>query len=186
MNQLKIYLRENYHLSNYQIAQIIFLFKTIGSELSKILIMGILFHDRLPLYFFALSIMIFVRSAMGGLHLYTYAGCLLTSILYLWLAIYMLPHIALMKYLQTAALLLCIVICNYIGPVTSKYRPDSCEKHFEQCKKFITLFIFFYALILYIIPENKYLTVGFWVIILHSLQLIAAKIRKKGEQKNDC
>ena len=182
MEQLKKYLKDTYHLSNYQIAQIFFLFKTIASEFTKIVIMGILFHDKIMIYLFALLVMVFLRSAMGGLHFYTYAGCLITSILYLWLAVYILPLIATPKYLQIAALLFCILICNYIGPITSKYRPDCCKERFAQCKSFCTIFIFFYSLILYIIPENIYLYVGFWVIILHSLQLIVAKIRKKGER----
>ncbi len=181
MKHIKEYLKNTYHLSNYQIAQITFLFKTIISELSKILIMGILFHEKLSFYLFALFIMISIRSAMGGLHFYTYFSCLVTSILYLWLSIYILPQITLVKYLQLALLLACILICNKIGPITSKYRPDSCRQYFERCKKFITVFIFIYALILFIMPENQYLYIGFWVIILHSLQLIAAKIRKKGE-----
>lgn len=181
METLKKYLKTTYHLSNYQIAQIIFLFKTIFSELSKIIIMGIVFHDKLTLYLFALFIMIFLRCSMGGLHFNIYAGCLITSTLYLWLAVYILPNAAITKYLQIAALLLCILICNYTGPVISKYRPEICKERFAQCRQFITIFIFFYALILYIIPENKYLYVGFWVIILHSLQLLVAKIQKKGE-----
>lgn len=181
MEKFRKHLKDTYHLSNYQISQIFFLFKTLASEVSKILIMGILFHNQLSLYLFALVIMLFLRSAMGGLHFYTYAGCLIVSVLYIWLAVYVLPHITVGSYLQIAALLVCILICNYIGPIISKYRPDVCKERFNQCKKFITLFIFLYALILYIIPENKYLYVGFWVIILHSLQLIVAKIRKKGE-----
>lgn len=183
MEQVKRHLKDTYHLSNYQIAQIIFLFKTIASEVSKILIMGILFHNHLTLYLFALVVMLFLRCAMGGLHFYTYIGCLLTSTLYLWLAIYILPYISMAKYLQIATLLLCILICNHIGPIISKYRPDCCKERFNQCKNFICKFIFFYALIIYIIPENKYSLVGFWVIILHSLQLIIAKIRKKGENR---
>lgn len=181
MEQLKKHLKDTYHLSSYQIAQIFFLFKTIASEISKILIMGFLFHNQLSLYLFALLILLFLRSAMGGLHFYTYVGCLSASTFYLWLAVYILPQIALAKYLQLAALLLCILLCNRIGPIISKYRPDVCKERFEQCKKFITRFLFLYALILYIIPENKYLSVGFWVIILHSLQLAVAKIQKKGE-----
>lgn len=181
MEKIKRYLKNNYHLSSYQVAQIFFLFKTITSEISKMLIMGILFHNQLSFYFFALFIMVFLRSTTGGLHFYTYAGCLLTSTLYLWLTIYILPHIVITKYLQIAVLLLCILICNHIGPIVSKYRPDICGERFAQCKRFITKFIFLYALILYIIPENKYLYIGFWVIILHSLQLIVAKIRKKGD-----
>ncbi len=182
MEQLKKYLKDTYHLSSYQIAQVFFLFKTIASEISKIIIMGILFHNQLTLYLIALFIMLFVRSAMGGLHFYTYAGCLLASTLYLGLAIYILPQITVVKYLQMTALLLCILICNHIGPIISKYRPEACKEHFSQCKRFITIFILLYALVLYIMPENKYLYVGFWVIILHSLQLIVAKIRKKGAQ----
>lgn len=181
MEQIRKHLKDTYNLSSYQVAQISFLFKTIVSEVSKMLIMGILFHDRLSLYLFALLVMVFLRSAMGGLHFYTYVGCLITSTLYLWLTTYILPQFTLTKYIQLIALLLCILICNYIGPIVSKYRPDVCQERFSQCKSFITKFIFAYALILYIIPENKYLSVGFWVIILHSLQLIAAKIRKKGE-----
>lgn len=181
MNTFKQYLKDTYNLSSYQVAQIIFLFKTMASEISKIIIMGILFHNHLALYLFALFVMIFLRSSMGGLHFYTYAECLATSILYLWLAVYVLPKITIATYLQLATLLICILICNHIGPIISKYRPDVCKERFAQCKKFITIFIFIYALILYIIPENKYLNVGFWVIILHSLQLIVAKIRKKGE-----
>lgn len=181
MEYVKTVMKNKYDLSNYQIAQLGFLFKSLFSEFSKMLIMGILFHDKLPDYFFALFIMLFLRCTMGGLHFYTYAGCLMTSILYVWLSIFPLPSILLPQYLQIILLLFCILICNYIGPITSKYRPVECEKHFANCKRFITKFIFFYTLLLYIIPNNRYLYIGFWVIILHSLQLIVAKIRKKGE-----
>lgn len=180
MEQLKRHLKETYNLSNYQLAQVSFLFKTIASEISKILIMGILFHNQLPLYLFALSVMLCLRGSTGGLHFYTYAGCLVTSALYLGLAIYILPHNMSAKSFQLIGVLLCILLCNYIGPITSKYRPDSCKEHFTQCKRFITIFISFYALLIYIMPESNYLNVGFWVIILHSLQLVIAKICKKG------
>lgn len=181
MEHLKIYLRETYQLSNYQIAQIFFLFKTMASEISKIVIMGILFHNDLTFYLFALFIMCALRSVMGGLHFYTYIKCLSTSILYMWLALYILPSFVLPRYGQIMALLLCILICNHIGPITSKYRPAECKKIFRKCTKLACTFIFTYTLFIYVIPENEYLLVGFWVIILHSLQLTVAKILKKGE-----
>jgi len=179
--QIKTYLKNTYELSNYQIAQIFFLWKTIFSEVSKILIIGFLFHEELPLYIFALLVMLFLRSFMGGLHFYTYLNCLLGSAIYIGLAIYVLPHIPVAFYLQIFLLLLSILICNYIGPVTSKYRPESCKRHFTQYKRLTTGFIFVYTLILFIIPRNNaYFCVGFWVILLHSLQLIIAKIQMKG------
>lgn len=64
MEQLKKHLKDTYHRSSYQMAQICFLFKTLASEIIKMLIMGILFRKQLLFYIFALLIMIVLRSAM--------------------------------------------------------------------------------------------------------------------------
>ena len=181
MELIKTRLKERYHLSNYQIAQIAFLFKTLLSELSKMLIMGIIFHNQLTLYLFALFVMLFLRCSTGGLHFYTYWGCLACSIAYIGLALWILPPVTIPTYMQLLFLLVCILICNFVGPVVSKYRPTPSKELYTRGKNTTCLFIFIYALALYIIPENTYLTVGFWTIILHSLQLVVAKIRKKGE-----
>lgn len=182
--RLKSCLKEKYHLSSYQIAQIFFLFKTLGSELSKIVIMGILFHDKMMLYLFGLLIMVFLRSTTGGIHFYTYFKCLATSILYLWLSIYILPLISFPMYIQLLALLACILICHHIGPIPSKYRPIASKDHYEKLTNFACTFIFLYTLTLYIIPVNQYITVGFWIIILHALQLLVATLQRKGGTQN--
>ena len=77
------------------------------------------------------------------------------------------------------ALLFCVLVCNHIGPIRSKYRPVECEKIFGQCKKIAMVFLLIYALILYIVPQNNYLSVGLWVIILHSSQLVVAQYKRK-------
>ncbi len=71
MGKIKTYIKDKYELSNYQMAQLIFVFKTISSELSKILIMGILFQNHLKLYAFLLLIMCFIRTFSGALHFST-------------------------------------------------------------------------------------------------------------------
>lgn len=180
MSTVKLFLKEKYNLSNYQIAQLVFLLKTLSSELSKMLIMGILFHKHLSLYLFALLIMLCLRCTTGGLHFYTYFSCLAASILYLWLAVVLLPNFILTKTFQLASLLLSLLTCYYCAPVPSKYRPEYSQSLINRCRNIVCSFIFIYTLILYIIPENQYLQVGFWVIILHSLQLLVAKIQKKG------
>ena len=180
MAMIKRYLKERYQLSNYKVAQVEFWIKTISSELSKMAIMGVLFHRYLGLYLFTLCVMLYLRCSTGGLHFYTYLGCLATSVLYNGCAIVLLRNIALPVYLQLAALLLCILVCYRIGPVVSKYRQEPSPQKFSQCRNITCTGIFAYALIMYIMPENQFIIVGFWIIILHSLQLIAAKIRKKG------
>lgn len=184
MEMIKRRLHEDYQLSNYQIAQLEYLFKTVTSELSKMIIMGILFHDRLGLYFFALFVMLFLRTSTGGLHFYTYTQCLAASILYLWLGIVVLAGIQLPSYIQTLFLLICMTTCYFIGPVVSKYRPNPTPESFKRFRNITCTFIFIFSLILYIMPAHPYMLAGFWIVILHSFQLLVAKIRKKGEMQN--
>ena len=180
MQSLKQLLKEKYQLTNYQIAQLDFLRKTFFSESSKVFIMGIIFYKNLPLYLFALFIMSILRCSTGGIHFYTYAGCFITSLLFLWLCIKLLPYIFIPLNFRITALLICMFICYCIGPVASKYRPPFSKNFIKKCKIIISVFILFYTLILYIMPESQYLIVGFWIVILHTLQLLIAKIIKKG------
>ena len=180
MSTIKLVLKEKYNLSNYQIAQLVFLLKTLSSELSKTLIMGILFRKYMSLYLFALLIMLCLRCTTGGLHFYTYLSCLAASTVYLWLAVIFLPSFMLPKTFRLVSLLCSLLICYYCCPVPSQYRPEYPQSLITRCRKTVCSFVFTYTLILYIIPDSQYLQVGFWVIILHSLQLLVAKIQKKG------
>lgn len=181
MSKIKELLKDNYHLSNYQIAQLVFLLKTLFSEFSKMLIIGILFYNNLSFYLFALLVMLCLRCLTGGLHFYTYLGCLAASALYLWLAIVLLPNLIMPINVQLLALLTSLLICYSCSPIPSKYRPTYPASLIQKCRMIVCTFIFIYTLALYIIPENAYMSVGFWVIILHSLQLFVAKIQKKGD-----
>lgn len=182
MKTIKQQLKEKHHLSNYQIAQLTFLVKTLFSEVSKTLIMAVIFYNQLPNYFFALLIMIILRCSTGGIHFYTYAGCLTTSILFLWLGVVLLPNIEIPLSFRLILLLLSIFSCYYVGPIPSKYRPTYDKQFINRCKRISAFFIFFYTIILYIMPESQFLIVGFWIIILHSMQLIIAKITRKEVQ----
>ena len=181
MERLKSYIKEKYWLSNYQVAQLTFVFKSTSSELSKMLIMGILFHNYLKLYAFLLLIMCFIRTFSGGIHFYTYKMCLMASTIYIGSIITFLSKIILPIYVRLFLLTLCIVVCYLIGPVLSNYRTYFPKKQLYFCRNVTCLIIFIYTIIMYIIPENPYFAAGFWMIILHSLQLFVAKIRKKGE-----
>ncbi len=179
MKFLKNYLQKKYGYSNYQIAQLEFFFKTIFSEASKMVIMGILFRNHFSEYLFALCVMLGLRCTTGGLHFYTYFGCLFTSIVYLALAIYIFPPFKLISYIQSLLLLVCFILCYLIGPITSKYRPPIPDKPYRRFRAITCGIIFAYAVLLYIIPQGPHLTVGFWVIILHTLQLTVAKLYRK-------
>ena len=80
-------------------------------------------------------------------------------------------------------LFICMLVNYYIGPVTSAVRRPLQEKVIKRVRIQAFIIIFFYLTLTYILPETVYVTAGFWVVILHTLQLVAAKILKKGREK---
>lgn len=179
MKFLLSYLQKKYNYSNYQIAQLNFLFKTIFSELSKIIIMGIIFYKFIPQYICALFFMLLLRSTSGGLHIYTYLGCLATSVSFIGLSLLLYTFVPFPLYIKGCLLLISILICHLTGPVTSKYRPPRSGRSKTILCNLTCIFIFIYTLFMYIIPDNPYIQIGFWVIILHTFQLRFAKYIRK-------
>lgn len=172
-------LKKQYQFSDFQIAQLEYVGKTVASEVSKLLIMGLLFHDRLGLYLFAMAVMVLLRTSTGGIHCSKYISCLIVSITYVFLSLYVMPLIPVNKLMQMILLFACI-LCNYfIGPITSKVRRPLPEKTVKRVRMQAFVIIFFYLTLTYIVPESPYITVGFWVIILNTMQLIVAKLLKK-------
>lgn len=149
------------------------------------LIMGILFQNEILLFLFQLIVMCLLRSFSGGFHFYSYWSCLLASVLYMSSLVFIFPNITLPLYMQIFLLSISFCICYLIGPVLSKYRINFPKKQLYFCRNVTCSIIFLFSLILYIIPQNRYMVAGSWMIILHSLQLLAAKILAKGGRIND-
>ena len=161
------FLKKYYQFDDYQVALLQFIGKTFLSESSKLLIMGIIFRDRLDLYAMAITVMIVLRTA--------------TSFTYVFLSIRILPLIPVNKVFQLILLFICMLSTYFVGPVTSTVHLPLKDGLVKRVKVQAFLFIFFFIVLTYIVPENPYITVGFWVIILHTLQLGAARIIKKGD-----
>ena len=177
------FLKEQYQFSDYQIAQLKYLFKTMLAESSKLLIMAFIFHHKLGIYLFSVTIMLLLRTSTGGLHCKTYWSCFAVSLAYMFLSIEILPLVSIGKILQMLLIFLCMIINYYIGPVTSSVHAALSLKVTKRVRIQAFLIIFFYLTLTYILPETPYITTGFWVVILHTVQLIAAKTLKKGTKK---
>ena len=174
-------IKKTYDFSDYQIAQLRFFFLSMFSEISKLFLISLFFIDRLPLYIWTIVIFQVFRSSCGGLHCKTYWGCFFVSLGYMLLAIRILPLIPVDKLFQIVTLFLCLVVSSRIGPLTSILHPVLSESVNTRLKTRVLFLILVYLAFLYIIPQNPYLLVGYWVIILNTLQLVAARLRKKEE-----
>lgn len=173
------FIKKSYGFTDYQIAQLRFFFLSLFSELSKLFLIGLCFLDVFGLFAWAIFIFQLLRASCGGLHCKTYWRCFAVSLAYMVLAIRILPYFSMDKVLQMITLLVCIIITYHIGPLTSVFHPvltESVSKHLRNKSFFI---IFLYLVALYILPENPYSVVGYWVIILNTCQLVLAKLLKK-------
>lgn len=175
---MREFLKTQYQFSDFQIAQLNYTWKMFASEFSKLIIMGIIFRHILGIYIFAVVVMLLLRFSTGGLHCNSYISCFLVSLTYMFLSLIVLPIIPINKLLHMILLFACILSNYYIGPVTSKFRRPPSETMVKRVRGQAFVIIFFYLTLTYITPENPYITAGFWVIILHTTQLIAAKLLK--------
>lgn len=180
---MKEMLKTYYQFTDLQIARLYFLYKTLLSETSKLLLMGLLFHSQLDVYMISVLALCLIRTVAGGLHCKTYLQCLLASTAYMAVCLILLPPIAVSVPAMIFLLLICAAVNYAIAPVTSDVHVPLTPAQVQKGRTYAALFILIFLFILCIMPENKYVTPVFWIIIVHTLQLIAAKIRKKGVKK---
>lgn len=178
---MKELLKSTYQFTDYQIAQLGFLAKTLLSEISKIIIIGFFFRKELPFFFVCLFVLVLLRTSTGGLHCRTYLSCLTASCLYVIFTFKVLPLIPIGQIPAIILLVICAVIDYNIGPVTSDVHMPLTEKVKQRGRICTVTTIMVFVILMCIIPERLYTITGFWIIVSHTLQLIAAKIRKKGE-----
>lgn len=176
-------LMESQKYTRYQVQKIIYVLKTLSADISKVVIMGIIFRNNLLSYIVALTALFLLRSFSGGIHNNTYIGCFMTSLAYFLLAIEILPQIPLSFSFKILLLTACMVICEWIGPITSKHRPPLSQSKIAVCKSITTTVIFSFILIANIIPSSPYISVSFWGVILHTLQLSIAKLLSAAKKK---
>lgn len=176
---MKRYLQEKHHYSEYEIQQLEYFFKTFFSEISKMILFGILFFPVIDRYGIAILFMWVCRSLLGGIHFKTYLGCLSGSFLYLLFVLALSHFIYPDKFLQTSFILLCIVLILYIGPVVSVYRKPPGKTKIRKIKLLFSVFMLSYCFSMWLFPEHIYFNVGFWSVVVHSLQLMIAKIQRK-------
>lgn len=177
---MKELLKSTYQYTDYQIAQLNFLAKTLLSEISKIFIIGLFFRKELPFFLISMLILALLRTSTGGLHCKTYLSCLIASWFYIVFTFKILPLIPIAQAPAMILLVICAVVDYKIGPVTSDVHMPLTETVKQRGRLCTAAVILFFFVLTYMVPENLYVITGFWIIISHTLQLIAAKIRKKG------
>lgn len=181
MNSLFTYMRENLDYTDYDIVLLKYRLTALFYDLSKLILMAVFFGfiGYLSEYFFSVIILLSLRTSIGGLHFKTYWGCFLFTFIFFIIGVVFLPKLYPDKIIIIISLFICMIITNLIGPIVSCYRkmPDGIAIRKTKIKT--STIIFFYSLIIYIIPKNHYIPIGFWIIIMQTSQLLFAFLQKK-------
>ena len=183
MKSIEQRLTDSKKYTRYQVQKIMYVIKTLSADISKVILLGIIFRNHFLSYIVAMTVLFLLRSFSGGIHNNTYIGCFMSTLIYFLLSIIILPKITISFSIKVLLLTACIVLCEWIGPITSKHRPPLSQAKIAICKSITVTNIFLFILIGNIIPNSPYITVGFWVIILHTLQLIVAKLMIAAKSK---
>lgn len=174
------YLEKEHNYTSYQIRLVHYVITALLSEFSKFMIMGLFFHflSLLPEFIFCIVIFSFLRRYSGGLHCSSYLSCLLLTFFYLFCCIVILPPCSFSKFTMLLMLTVSIAVIYRIAPVPSHCHAELSAKQCQRYKTVLSGFCFLYFIALFILPVNHFLSCGFWVIIIHSIQLLAAYMKE--------
>ena len=188
MSTISSKIQKMYGYTDYEMAVIKYSITALSSEVSKLIILSIFFAMVGKFNFFVTAsiLLIFLRLNSGGYHCKHYTTCLLLTAVVLSSAILLLPLISIPNFsIILSVLTLCLFITYHLGPVPSPFRPEPDDVKLRRCNNNCFLTIFFFIIIVSIFNSNAiirpYLIVGFWTVILHTLQLIIAKVLTKGK-----
>lgn len=167
-------------LTHAQQRAIYWTFYIIGSELSKLIILFIIFSLLGKQLEFILTAIILlpIRCNAGGLHLQTYWGCLIATILFFLCAIVPLPILfPINVQLALSLLLLCAILNTCLGPVINPTRPSLSASQIKKSRICITLTFLLYGIILLVTRNVEKWSCCIWILVLQTIQLILAKCK---------
>lgn len=172
---------EKVEMTPYQKKMMIFFFKCIGSELSKTAIFFVIFFliGLASEFWAALFFMMLYRTSSGGLHCKSYLSCLALSFLILFSGVMLGIYVPVGLLIIVPATLIMAVIAYYLSPVQAPTRPPLEERLVKRAKKRTFISIMIFLVLALIFPKSVYIGIGFWLLVLHDVQLYIANIIRR-------
>lgn len=175
-------IQDTYDFSDFEIAKMNYTLTVFLYEISKFILLTIFFSSigYLKEYFISICILLPLRSICGGLHMNHYLSCLVCTFLFFCIPILVLNQITLAQPIQVLTLILSTFTVYLIGPVPSEKRPLMSEKRYRIVRSLSCSLMFLNSIILVCFQAFPYRNLWYWLVILQAVQLIAARIIRKG------
>lgn len=185
MRAIANYLDTVPELSTSDKAKLNYFFSCIIYEGSKIVLFLIFFTvtQRLKGFLYSMIILLPLRIISGGIHFKHYLSCLAFSFGYFYLVNVPLGNVMPTFEMSLLILFACIFINCLVGPVVSDSRPALDPERIKRGRLHVFIATVYDTLLTALFFESPLAPIGFWTIVLHSLQLIIGKLRKKRGEK---
>lgn len=156
----------------------IFYIKAFASEFSKIIIFFILFKTlKLEKEFFtALFFLFLFRTNSGGIHCNHYLSCLILSLFILIFDILLGVKFFIPKFCMIFICIMSGTICFILSPIQARTRPPATKTLIKKAKSRTLLIIILFILLLIFNDVSTFTNIGFWMLVVHTFQLILAHI----------
>lgn len=166
-------------------AKLNYFFSCMIYEGSKIILFLLFFAltQRLKGFLYSMIILLPLRIISGGLHFKHYTSCLAFSFGYFYLVNVPLSGMMPAYGITLVTLCICTLINYYIGPVTSDSRPVLSAEDIKRGRLHIVIATVYDTILTALFYETPLAPIGFWTIVLHSVQLLIANLRKKRGEK---
>ena len=174
-------LKENNHYTDYQMKVVHYALITIASEISKFFILGAFFAalGRMDEYLWAMLLFLGLRRYSGGFHSRTYFGCLAVSFCYLSACVIWLPSLTVPLYLQKLLMISAMAVLAVLSPLPSIYHASLKRSQKIGYKVCVLLFAGVYFSLVSQLDQNSYYRIGFWVILMHTVQLVIYYVQRR-------
>ena len=183
MKKFLNHLQLSYGYSDYEIELIEYFVLTMASELSKLIIIYgfFIYWGKAVECTVALGALLFLRATGGGFHCEHYISCFLMSFSFIFASIYLSEIFFLNRLFFVASMILCMGVAYLMVPVVSHHRPKPSPELISRSRIINFVFLIFGFVLVLTFYTNHFARIIFWVIALHTIQLLLTKIDKGGK-----
>lgn len=184
MTTLKNHIRNTF--TTYEIELLKYFYRSIFYDLSKFLLL-LLFYSILGLqmeFCIEMLILLSIRNFYGGIHFQHYSSCFMFTFIFSLMGIILAHTVLPDRHVQLMVLVIMSAVCMALKPVTAASRPELDSRKMIPYRICGACVLLLYITAFIMLQTFPYSNLCFWVIVLHTLQLIAAKLLRKGENKN--
>ncbi len=167
-------------LTKYEKSILLFFIKGTLSDLSKALIFFFIFYflGLHKEFLWGLFFLIIFRTYSGGIHCKAYWSCLLLSFVILSSGVILGKFVYITKTFATIICIVCLLIVCKHTPTQAKTRPPLSKNEILKSKFQESIIITIFTIVIIISNPQAHLNIGMWILIIHTLQLFIANIRR--------